>query len=108
LPDLATINGQIEKSACALRRVCCRYEQVTAHPEVIAVEAERTINMKKEDKRTSLEKYLLMSEQEKDAEIQRAVARLQKRIQEILYLLEAEKVSAVARQDHREKKDTVG
>jgi hypothetical protein len=75
---------------------------------VIAVEAERTINMKKEDKRTSLEKYLLMSEQEKDAEIQRAVARLQKRIQEILYLLEAEKVSAVARQDHREKKDTVG
>jgi hypothetical protein len=75
---------------------------------VIAVEAERTKNMTKEDKRTSLEKYLLMSEQEKDAEIQRAVARLQKRIQEILYLLEAEKVSAVARQEHREKKDTVG
>jgi len=37
---------------------------------------------------TSLEKYLLMGEKEKDVEIQKAVARLQKRIQEILYLLE--------------------
>ena len=37
---------------------------------------------------TSLEKYLLMDEKEKDVEIQKAVARLQKRIQEILYLLE--------------------
>lgn len=70
------------------------------------MEAERTINMKKEDKRTSLEKYLIMSEQEKDAEIQKAVARLQKRIQEILYLLEAEKAPVVVKQEHQEKKDT--
>jgi hypothetical protein len=74
-------------------------KQATAHSEVIAVAAENTGNMKIEDRRTSLEKYLLMTEQEKDAEIQRAVGRLQKRIQEILYLVEAEKVSAVARQD---------
>ena len=73
-----------------------------------AVETKQTKNITEEDKRTSLEKYLLMSEQEKDAEIQRAVARLQKRIQEILYLLETEKGSAVARQDYREKKDIVG
>ena len=72
------------------------------------MEAEHTKNMEEENKRTSLEKYLLMSEQEKDAEIQRAVTRLQKRIQEILYLLETEKGSAVARQDYREKKDIVG
>jgi hypothetical protein len=47
-----------------------------------------------------------MSEQEKDAEIQKAVARLQKRIQEILYLLEAEKAPVVVKQEHQEKKDT--
>jgi len=75
---------------------------------VTAVEAEHTINMKTEEKRTSLEKYLLMSEQEKDAEIQRAVSRLQKRIQEILYLLEAEKGPAATKRDYLEKKDTVG
>ncbi len=40
---------------------------------------------------TSLEKYLLMNEQEKDVEIQKAVVRLQKRIHEILYLLETDK-----------------
>jgi hypothetical protein len=62
--------------------------------------------MKKEEKRISLEKYLLMSEQEKDAETQKAVARLQKRIQEILYLLNVENVSAVVKQESREKKDT--
>ncbi len=62
--------------------------------------------MKKEEKRISLEKYLLMSEQEKDAETQKAVARLQKRIQEILYLLKVENVSAVVKQESREKKDT--
>jgi hypothetical protein len=64
--------------------------------------------MKKEDKRISLEKYLLMSEQEKDAEVQKAVARLQKRIQEILYLLDVEKVPAVVKQESREKKETTG
>jgi len=62
--------------------------------------------MKKEDKTISLGKYLLMSEQEKDAEIQKAVARLQKRIQEILYLLKAENVPVVVKQDTLEKKDT--
>jgi len=64
--------------------------------------------MKKEDKRISLEKYLLMSEQEKDAEIQKAVARLQKRIQEILYLLEVEKIPDAIKQASREKKETTG
>ncbi len=71
------------------------------------MEAENAEKMMKEDKRTSLEKYLIMSEQEKDAEIQRAVVRLQKRIQEILYLLETEKVPAMAKQEHREKKNTM-
>lgn len=65
-------------------------------------------NMKKEDKTISLEKYLLMSEKEKDAEIQKAVARLQKRIQEILYLLKAENVPVMVKQDTLEKKDTIG
>jgi len=45
-------------------------------------------NTQREIRGTSLEKYLLMDEKEKDVEIQKAVARLQKRIQEILYLLE--------------------
>ncbi len=76
--------------------------------EVIAVETENAEKMMKEDKRTSLEKYLIMSEQEKDAEIQRAVARLQKRIQEILYLLETEKIPVVTRQNYQEKKDPIG
>ncbi len=62
--------------------------------------------MKKEYKRISLEKYLLMSEQEKDAETQKAVARLQKRIQEILYLLKVENVPDVVKQESREKKNT--
>ncbi len=37
------------------------------------------------------DKYMLMNEHEKDIEIEKAVARLQKRIQEILYNLEAQK-----------------
>jgi hypothetical protein len=49
-----------------------------------------------------------MSDQEKDAEIQKAVARLQKRIQEILYLLEVEKAPDVVKQESREKKETTG
>lgn len=39
----------------------------------------------------TLDKYLLMNEQEKDHEIQQAVARLQNRIQKILYLLDTDK-----------------
>jgi hypothetical protein len=72
------------------------------------VKAEYAENMKEEDERTSLEKYLLMSEQEKDAEIQRAVTRLQRRLQEILYLLETDKCSAAAGRDYRQKKEKVG
>ncbi len=34
------------------------------------------------------EKYILMNEREKDMEIEKAVARLQKQIQEILYTIE--------------------
>ena len=86
--------------------VLCAADISRIYVEVMAVEAEHTKNMKKEDKRTSLEKYLFMSEQEKDAEIQRAVSRLQKRIQEILYLLETEKGPAITTRDHLEKKDT--
>ncbi len=37
------------------------------------------------------EKYVLMNEREKDIEIEKAVARLQKRIQEILYAIEMKK-----------------
>lgn len=37
------------------------------------------------------EKYVLMNEREKDIEIEKAVARLQKRIQEILYVIEIKK-----------------
>ena len=37
------------------------------------------------------EKYVLMNEREKDIEIEKAVARLQKRIQEILYAIEIKK-----------------
>lgn len=39
-----------------------------------------------DDYGTSFERYLQMNEKEKDAEIEKAVARLQKRIQEIVYL----------------------
>jgi len=45
----------------------------------------------------SLERYLLMDEKEKDLEIQKAVARLQKRIQEILYLLDTDRSRAAGR-----------
>lgn len=53
--------------------------------------ADRTDDKERDDRGTSLERYLLMNEKEKDAEIQKAVFRLQKRIQEILYLMETEK-----------------
>ena len=39
----------------------------------------------------TLDNYLQMDEKQKDAETQKAVLRLQKRIQEILYLLDGEK-----------------
>jgi hypothetical protein len=42
------------------------------------------------DRAASLEQYLQMDETQKDAEIQKAVARLQKRIHEILYSIETE------------------
>ena len=48
-------------------------------------------NIHRENRGASLEKYLLMNEKEKDVEIQKAVVRLQKRIQEILYLLEKDR-----------------
>lgn len=50
---------------------------------------------------TSLEKYLLMDDKEKDIEIQKAVARLQKRIQEILYLLEKDRPAADMKADKK-------
>lgn len=48
-------------------------------------------NKDKDDRKASLERYLLMNEKEKDEEVQKAVVRLQRRIQEILYLLEADR-----------------
>ena len=45
-------------------------------------------DLQRDMRATSLEKYLLMNEKEKDAEIQKAITRLQQRIQEILYVLE--------------------
>ena len=43
--------------------------------------------------RTTFDQYLRMDEREKDAEIQKAIDRLQKRIQGILYMLETDKQS---------------
>ncbi len=56
------------------------------------------------DSATSLEKYLMMNEQEKDAEIVKAVARLQKRIQQILYVLETEQRNFPRSNQNNEKK----
>ncbi len=47
-------------------------------------------SMHGEERGARLEKYLLMNEKEKDEEIQKAVVRLQTRIQKILYLLETD------------------
>ncbi len=58
----------------------------------------------RKDHSTSLEQYLLMNEQEKDAEIVKAVARLQKRIQEILYVLETEQQHLSGPERKKEKK----
>lgn len=44
-----------------------------------------------------------MNEKEKDAEIQKAIARLQKRIHEILYMLETEKPHLVREADKNKK-----
>lgn len=56
--------------------------------------AENMDSKQKDAGRTSPEKYLLMDEKEKDVEIQKAVDRLQRRIQVILYLLETDKPHA--------------
>lgn len=60
----------------------------------------------RDDLQKSLEQYLCMNEKEKDAEIQKAIGRLQQRIQEILYLLgpDTEK-SVAAHPPHREEDD---
>ena len=57
-------------------------------PEELMKTIDNIDNMQGEIRGASLEKYLLMDEKEKDVEIQKAVTRLQKRIQEILYILE--------------------
>lgn len=62
-----------------------------------------TDNKNLNDLRTSLERYLVMNEQEKDAEIQKAVGRLQKRIQEILYMLDSEKQNIVGPEPVKKK-----
>ncbi len=45
---------------------------------------------------TSVDAYLQMNEREKDLEIQKAVERLQKRIQAILYVLESDRPHVVS------------
>jgi hypothetical protein len=57
-------------------------------PEELMKTIDNIDSMQGKIRGTSLEKYLQMDEKEKDVEIQKAVARLQKRIQEILYILE--------------------
>ncbi len=49
------------------------------------------IEKKPESAEITPETYLSMNEREKDIEIEKAVARLQRRIQEILYMREPEK-----------------
>lgn len=67
------------------------------------IRAYGTDSKDRDDRRTSLERYLLMNEKEKDAEIQKAIARLQKRIHEILYMLETEKPHLVREADKNKK-----
>ena len=49
---------------------------------------ENVDDLRTNDRATSVDKYLRMNEREKDIEIQRAVDRLQKRIQAILYVID--------------------
>ena len=65
--------------------------------------ADGTDNKDRDARGTSLERYLLMDEKEKDVEIQKAVVRLQKRIQEILYMLETEKHQGACPEPGRKK-----
>ncbi len=51
-------------------------------------------NWDKGELHTSVETYLRMSDREKDIEIQKAVDRLQKRIQAILYVIDKEMPSS--------------
>ena len=60
-------------------------------------------NWHTDDKGTNLEKYLRMNETEKDTEIQKAVVRLQKRIQEILYVLETDSSHAAGSEAEKKK-----
>ncbi len=55
------------------------------------MELDRTGKKAAQSDTISPEKYVLMNEREKDIEIEKAVARLQKRIQEILYTIEIKK-----------------
>ena len=57
---------------------------------------------------SSIERYVRMSEREKDLEIQKAVTRLQNRISEILYLLETEtkaKITDLKKEEHKAKQE---
>ncbi len=55
--------------------------------------------------RTSPENYCLMNEKEKDLEIQKAVDRLQRRIQAILYLLDKDMHHAAGTEAERAMRD---
>jgi len=70
-------------------------------PEAAVEMSDNRQDQHRNERGTSLEKYLLMDEKEKDLEIQKAVTRLQKRIQEILYLLETDKPHSVGAETNK-------
>ncbi len=70
-------------------------------PEELMKTIDNIGNTQKGMRGTSPEKYLLMDDKEKDVEVQKAVARLQKRIQEILYLLEKDGPAADMKADKK-------
>ena len=57
-----------------------------------------------DDDSPSVEEYLRMNERDKDIAVQRAVIRLQTRIQEILYLMENEMKTKVIKRGKEVKK----
>ncbi len=71
--------------------VMCVRAAMQAPAEISMTTADGADDKGRGDRGTSLERYLQMDEKEKDVEIQKAVVRLQKRIQEILYFFETEK-----------------
>jgi len=84
------LSGVVSHSRQTMRSMnSSRYAQLFS--EVAMKTMDSSNGMQRGENTTSLEKYLLLDENEKDLEIQRAVMRINKRIQEILYLIETDK-----------------